>query len=431
MNHKKLNFIQQKGLTLVELLVASALGLLLVGIIGSMYVTSVTGFRSANELSKVQENTRFALNFIQKSLRSGGYSQCGFGLTRDYSFLKDNYHSTVGSGLFGWEYDGSDSGDTLTLTYTDLDEDSSTTEITNARTANTGTLTSWLAIANAPELDDFVANYSPMAGSDIIAVTTEVERNDITVDELNAAADSLLVSGTGASGADALPQGAIIKVGNCFERNIFAKSNTASISGVIEAIGDGSTEPNIAFSERHFPGEAFSKPWGVYDERGLGTADDQEHIAKVYQDITTFFFVGTGASGLPSLFRLVSECGFLFDDCEESGLVLTELVEGVENLQVLYGVDMDTVRDGVADQFYSADEVPVVLDAINIVEDYGTNFADVVSLRLSVLMRSNQRSEPTDQTNYLLADTITVNPVDKGILRYVTNLTVELRNRED
>ena len=81
---KNMKINSQKGLTLVELLIASFLGLLLTGIIGSMYVTSVSGFRSTNELSRVQENTRFAMHFLQQSVREAGYSLCG-NRTRDYS----------------------------------------------------------------------------------------------------------------------------------------------------------------------------------------------------------------------------------------------------------------------------------------------------------------------------------------------------------
>ena len=74
---------------------------------------------------------------------------------------------------------------------------------------------------------------------------------------------------------------------------------------------------------------------------------------------TTVFSIRSGSSGAPALFRSVNG-------------VNTELVEGIENLQILYGEDTDN------------DDVPnYYVDSASI-----TNMAQAVSVRLTVVART-------------------------------------------
>ena len=74
---------------------------------------------------------------------------------------------------------------------------------------------------------------------------------------------------------------------------------------------------------------------------------------------TTIYSIGNGSSGAPALFRSVNG-------------VNTELVEGIENLQILYGEDTDN------------DDVPnYYVDSASI-----TNMAQAVSVRLTVVART-------------------------------------------
>ena len=156
--------------------------MLLTGVVGAMYITSTTSFRSGNELSRVQENTRFALHFMQQSIRQAGFSVCS-DETKDYNFLLDEFNSTVGGGLVGYEFDGTSTTDApFQLTYIDLNAGSSDADIAAARASNAGQTTDWVSIPGLPEplpsLDDIVTRFSPMEGSDIIAVTIEQEQPD-------------------------------------------------------------------------------------------------------------------------------------------------------------------------------------------------------------------------------------------------------------
>ena len=67
---------RQRGLTLVELLIALTIGLFVVGAVGVLYVNTRNGFSYANEVARIQETGRFALETINRDIRMAGYNGC-------------------------------------------------------------------------------------------------------------------------------------------------------------------------------------------------------------------------------------------------------------------------------------------------------------------------------------------------------------------
>lgn len=65
---------RQRGLTLVELMVALALGLFLVGMVGMTYLQSASGTRSGALDSQMNEEGALALDILRTQLRLAGYS---------------------------------------------------------------------------------------------------------------------------------------------------------------------------------------------------------------------------------------------------------------------------------------------------------------------------------------------------------------------
>ena len=65
---------KQSGLSLVELLIAMALGLLLTVGALQMMLSSQNLYRTTDSLSRIQESGRFALDFLAKDIRMGGYN---------------------------------------------------------------------------------------------------------------------------------------------------------------------------------------------------------------------------------------------------------------------------------------------------------------------------------------------------------------------
>jgi type IV pilus assembly protein PilW len=63
----------QRGLTLVELMIALGLGLLLVAGVGAVYLGSSQTYRVSQDGARIQESGRYALDVIGRSLRQAGY----------------------------------------------------------------------------------------------------------------------------------------------------------------------------------------------------------------------------------------------------------------------------------------------------------------------------------------------------------------------
>jgi type IV pilus assembly protein PilW len=91
-----------------------------------------------------------------------------------------------------------------------------------------------------------------------------------------------------------------------------------------------------------------------------------------------------------------------------------ELVQGVEQMQVEYGVDLD--GDRIVDEYREAPNV--------------TDWQRVISVQIALLVRSIQQyGTDTDQRTYqLLTNTTVAAPGDRRI-REVFQATVSLRNR--
>lgn len=67
---------KQKGVTLVELMVASVIGLILIAGVVSMFVSSKMTYFSNEKMARLQESGRVALNLVSFDVRASGYSGC-------------------------------------------------------------------------------------------------------------------------------------------------------------------------------------------------------------------------------------------------------------------------------------------------------------------------------------------------------------------
>lgn len=75
LNNKHL-YLQQQGLSLIELMIALTLGIFLVFGVIEVYVNSKQTYRSQDALSRLQENARFALDTLVTDVRRAGYAGC-------------------------------------------------------------------------------------------------------------------------------------------------------------------------------------------------------------------------------------------------------------------------------------------------------------------------------------------------------------------
>jgi type IV pilus assembly protein PilW len=129
------------------------------------------------------------------------------------------------------------------------------------------------------------------------------------------------------------------------------------------------------------------------------------------------YFVGQDLNGSPGLYRQI------FDSNPNAANVFGEfaerLIDGVENMQILYGVD--TSGNRIPNAYLNATAV--------------ANWADVVTVKLALLFATVDEdfSAPFDTTTYQLLNAAPFDPTpvtDDRRRRKIIEATVSLRNRQ-
>ncbi len=100
----------QKGLTLVEIMISMLLGLIIAGI-GKIFIGSNQSYRLQEALSRIQENGRFAITYLEQEIRPAGFQGCP-----NLSAVKPNILAdlvalnsvTFQTAVMGYDFDGTD-----------------------------------------------------------------------------------------------------------------------------------------------------------------------------------------------------------------------------------------------------------------------------------------------------------------------------------
>lgn len=139
---------------------------------------------------------------------------------------------------------------------------------------------------------------------------------------------------------------------------------------------------------------------------GLGTADGSvvDCLGTTYDSNVTIYnrlYIDNNATtGRPGLF------------CD-TGTVIAEVINDIENMRFLYGVDIS--GDGVVDYYVPAGLVP--------------NWDQVASLRIGLVAATPNLINPTLDTSTYNVAGITYDPVDDRRSRRLYSMTIALRNR--
>lgn len=355
---------RQYGLTLVEIMVAIAVSLvLLTGVIQIFAGTKAT-YRVQENLGRLQENGRFALDFLARDIRMAGYTGCGSGFGTITNTLNG------GSGIF---YN-------FTVGIEGFDN-----------------------VGASPPTYLAAAGITPKQNTDVIIVRRNSD-NPIRISRNNDSAQLFAVTGNvveagcadGTTKVDGLCRGDILMVSDCQKSRVFQAGN------ITPSGSPPNQETNITHPASGTPGNAVSS-WG-----GASAPPEQQfnQDAEIVRVGTYAYFVAANPNGGWSLFRL-------------DGGVISELVEGVEDMQVVYGEDTDP-----NDAFRQAD---VYRDATAVFD-----WNQVVSARVHLLLRSNDNNlapAPQDYTfNGATVAGTSLPPTDRFLRREFT-ATITLRNR--
>jgi type IV pilus assembly protein PilW len=316
----------QKGVTLVELMVALAIGLLVTVAMLKVYVDASGMYRFNEGLARVQENGRFSLEFIRRDARVAGFWGCysDAALSNGVSAASDAFINVGAGHITGTSDDGLNSADSITF---------------RSATGSGSPLTTTMS--------------GPAAG--------------VTVEN-----------------AGALSTGTAVLISDCENGDLFQVTGISGTTLAHAAAADANTSPNLS--------KAYAAGARVYEAHE-----------------TTFSIQNDPSSGVPTLYR------------EVIGESAQPLVEGIENLQVLYGEDTDADADGANGD-----------GTANRYVAFGTSGLDIdriVSVRISLLVRSLNNNLTTEPAPYTFnGSTVTPVATDK-YLRKVFTTTVTLRNK--
>lgn len=370
-----------RGFTLVELMVAIAIGLVLLAGIATVFIAQRQVYSTASAQASIQNAENAIAAMVTPALRSAGFAGCG-------AFNSPSNQSVI-TGTTGLPYNfsapiqGYDA--TASLTTLDAPPDTQASD--------------W-----SPSLDSSLVGL-PEKGSDVIAMAGTLP-GTIPVST---------TTGPGSSGQlaiaalpypngtpNAIPQHSIAVVSNCAKASFFITFSLSSDSNnLIVHVSSSSTSNKQAGFTTQFPvGSQFS----------------------LIQQVV--YYVGRGPSGQSALYAAAmmnnqwqSLC-VLFGTCpstsngNKSSVALPQpLVPGVDNMQILYGVG----PNGVTQQWVPASSV--------------TSWNQVNAVRMGYLIEgpvgsANYGSNPTVWN--VLGTTVTV-PRDTR-LRHVYVMTTSIRN---
>jgi len=406
---------QSRGFSLIELMIAIALSsFLLIGLV-QIFGASRQAYQTSVGISRVQEGGRFAFEFLLRDLRMAGH----LGWANDVARMFSATYPTPDASIRVSQLDN-----LLTADNNPADQYNSAAELSTAafpyrfdmavqgfESNNTAPGQTVLLAGRAagiaadwtPNLDaTLFANISPkpLRGSDVLVmrflgqdgvpVTFDKDGSRFTYQE--ASDENFVVAsryyGIANYGAAALFQA------------------PAAVSGTqitVVAGGGGNNQRAFQAASEPLRGSVMLYPANIYA-----------------------YYVGLGASGVPSLYR-ASFVGSTWNS--------EELVEGVEMIQLTYGRDTGTsnLPDGSVDTYQTAE---AVVAGLTTEADRAARWRSVGAVRLGVLMRSPERAGTPDRQETVAAvgrlhvgRTIIDLPEGDAIMRRPYESTIALRNR--
>jgi type IV pilus assembly protein PilW len=323
---------KQQGMTMIEIMIALLLGAFLLGGVLQIFASSNQSYRMQENMSRLQENGRFAMDFITRDIRMADYLGClknGLnGLTNNLDTASAAYDANIHG------YNGS-----------------------NGLNGTNGVAGANLAL-DAPDTITLRGAFD--LGIDVV-----------TPYMVNTAANIKV------STSDGLAQYDIVLVSDCTSADIFEITTDPTTGAGAEIVV-------------HNGGNVAEGPGNISQLLSKTYGGD----ASIYKFSTITFFIQNNA-----LFKQVNTDA------------ATELVEGIENMQILYGEDINS--DNTPDYYVPADSV--------------VDMNQVISVRINLLAVSaddNLTSQPIAYTYNGVATT----PADRR-LRRVFSSTIAVRNR--
>lgn len=341
---------KQRGLGLVEIMVALVVSSLLVAGVVQIFVSNRQAYDLQDELATLQENGRFAFQFLTQDLRMAGYMGCSRNLQlRNNLNDPDQYaYNLDGEALVGLyaDADGNLSGGVIP-TGLDLGDLTPNTDVVMLRRAGNG------SVDLRPPFRD-QAN----PANTLVLKDHDLEKGDIVV------------------------------VSDCTNATIVQLSSSpgGNNTSITHNTGGSVTPGNSTKDLGHNYGQG----------------------ATVSRIMNIIYYVAEGVDGNPALFRKVGVA-----DGEE-------LLGGVDRFRLTYGVDVNGDGSLDDDGYLTAEEID---------SDAGIDWANVIAVRVDMLMRGDADTLVDTDSGQNLVFNGAVENFDDGFLRQGVSSTVTVRNR--
>lgn len=343
-------------------MIALIIGLILTAGAIQIFISSKATYRLESALSRMQENGRYVVDTLAKDIRMAGYNGCSSRGELPINVMADNPPPVAISSenaVRGYDGNGSWSPTipaNILVAVTDIDGDTSKDVI---------------------------------AGTDIIQVQRASECGATVVGNWDTTNANVQVAGNNDCG---FVQNQVVSVTDCKTADVFAIQSTPGTGG-------GGAQQTLTHSTSLNTGNFLSKNYGP---------DSQVFIQQSY-----IYFIAPGRSGDNAFYlaawKTDGNAAITANDFEHF-----ELADGVEDMQILYGVD-----NGGGNEY--ADDY-VTAAAVEAADDW----ANVRSVRINLLLYSPDRV--TEEPRTINFNGATVGGGDRR-LRMVYSNTITLRNR--
>lgn len=372
-----------RGFSLVEMMVAITVGLVLISVMSVVYLNSKSSTRRQDQLSNIQQSVRTAFEYLAFDSRMVGHLGCSTRLDNLAPVGAVSLANNFAVGIEGYEYAGTAVGGAFTMT--------------SSTPTDTTTASAW---SNSPGATTAVIPLSAISGGAAVGLTPG---SDVLIVRSTAVGKPVRLTAAVAGGsATAIPI-ENRSTGNC-------PNGTANVSGFCDGSFGVITSCNAAQAfQVTTAGASLALPSAV-----LGSTVYAIDATEVFPMQTVVYYIKRSSSGTTtSLYRRVLDGAQTDPTLQDQ-----ELIEGVENMQIRYGVDTDTELDGIINGDY------VTADAI-------AEWNRVVAVRISLLVRASTSIEGNLASTSAPVNGVTVTYPTAGprFDRRVFTTTVALRNR--